>query len=151
MLKKNLQQDLLPVAVSFLYGKGDLKADFNGALDSSGTYGDKSDLVLKLTPKKPSAQYKFLYLVVDPQMYRVKQSIIIDSSNNSNHITFYEPNFETPVEAKWFEFNPKSLANFKIVDTDKEQASDAVAPATAPVTAPATAPTTAPVKAPATK
>src|SRR3954447_25617786 len=66
VVKKNLQQDIMPVAVSFLYGKGDLKAEFNAELDHTGKYGEKTDLVLKLTPKQPSAQYKNLYLVVSP-------------------------------------------------------------------------------------
>jgi outer membrane lipoprotein carrier protein len=36
VVKKNLQKDMMPVAVSFLYGKGDLKSEFNAALDTSG-------------------------------------------------------------------------------------------------------------------
>ena len=38
---------------------------------ATGTYGGKTDHVLKLTPKAPSAQYKLLYLVVDPGTSRV--------------------------------------------------------------------------------
>src|SRR4051812_30194595 len=67
VVKKNLSQDLMPVAVTFLYGKGDLKAEFTPEVDTSGTYGGKDDLVLKLTPKKVSAQYKNLYLVINPK------------------------------------------------------------------------------------
>ncbi|MBA3539324.1 MAG: outer membrane lipoprotein carrier protein LolA, partial [Deltaproteobacteria bacterium] len=85
VMKKNLQQDLMPVAVSFLYGKGDLKAEFNSELDTTGKYGAKGDLVLKLTPKKPSAQYKNLFLVVATTDYHVTQSIIVDATNNVNH------------------------------------------------------------------
>lgn len=121
ILKKSLENDLMPVAVSFLYGKGDLKADFTPELDTSGKYGAKGELVLKLTPKKPSAQYKNLYLVVDGTDYHVTQSIIIDSSNNTNHIRFYRPDFEKPIKESWFEFNEKSEAvkNFRIVEDDK--------------------------------
>ncbi len=121
ILKKSLENDLMPVAVSFLYGKGDHKADFNPELDTSGKYGGKGDLVLKLTPKKPSAQYKNLFLVVDGKDYHVTQSIIIDSSNNTNHIRFYTPDFEKPIKESWFEFNEKSDAvkNFRIVEDDK--------------------------------
>src|SRR5215470_6428712 len=57
VVKKNLQQDLMPVAVSFLYGKGNLKDEFNAEIDTTGKYGAKDDIVLRLTPKKPSAQY----------------------------------------------------------------------------------------------
>jgi len=120
VVKKNLKQDLMPVAVSFLYGKGDLKTEFNAALDSSGKYGAKGDFVLKLTPKKPSAQYKNLFLVVNPSDFRVTQSVIIDSSNNINHFRFYAPNFKKPIDAKWFEFDEKSVnKSYRIVDADQ--------------------------------
>src|SRR5580692_1057918 len=41
VIKKNLQNDVMPVAVSFLYGKGDLKNEFNAELDNTNTYGAK--------------------------------------------------------------------------------------------------------------
>jgi outer membrane lipoprotein carrier protein len=78
---------VLPVAVTFLYGKGDLSAEFNVALDP-GKYGGKDDTCVKLTPKQPSAQYKNLWLVVDPTDYHVKESIILEASDNVNHFTF---------------------------------------------------------------
>jgi outer membrane lipoprotein carrier protein len=132
VVKKNLEADLMPVAVTFLYGKGDLKAEFNAALDTASTYGAKGDLVLKLTPKKPSAQYKNLYLVVDPTQYRVKESVIIDSSNNVNHFHFYSPDFEKPIKDSWFEFNPDSVKNYRIVDGDAPQNTGSGAGSAAP-------------------
>lgn len=121
VVKKNLQQDLMPVAVTFLYGKGDLKTEFNAALDTSGKYGAKGDYVLKMTPKKPSAQYKNLFIVVSPEDFRVTQSVIIDSSNNINHFRFYGPDFKKAIDAKWFEFDEKSVKNYRIVDADQQQ------------------------------
>jgi outer membrane lipoprotein-sorting protein len=121
VIKKNLEKDLTPVAISFLYGKGDLRADFNAALDSSGTYGGKGDLVLKLTPKQPSAQYKNLFLVVDGGDFRVKQSIIVDSGNNVNHFRFFEPDFVKAVKPDWFVFDERSVKNYRMVDADQQQ------------------------------
>ncbi|HET7503951.1 MAG TPA: outer membrane lipoprotein carrier protein LolA [Kofleriaceae bacterium] len=118
VLKKNLQQDLMPVAVSFLYGKGDLKAEFNAELDRSGKYGEKTDLVLKLTPRQPSAQYKNLYLVVNPTDFHVSQSVIVDSSNNVNHFRFFAPDFEKPIKSSYFEFDERSVKNYRVIDGD---------------------------------
>jgi outer membrane lipoprotein carrier protein len=134
IVKKNLQQDLMPVAVSFLYGKGDLKTEFNAEMDTSGKYGAKGEHVLKLTPKKPSAQYKNLYLVVAPDDFRVTQSVIIDSSNNINHFRFYSPDFKKPIEAKWFEFDEKGpeVKNYRIVDADQQGAGSGSASTQAP-------------------
>jgi outer membrane lipoprotein carrier protein len=123
VIKKDLQKNLLPTAITFLYGKGDLAADFTPEIDKTNTYGAKTDYVLKLTPKQSSAQYKFLYLVVDPSNSRVKESIIIDQAGNKNHFTFYEPNFKATVKDQWFEFNEKSpdVKNYRIVDGDAPQ------------------------------
>jgi outer membrane lipoprotein carrier protein len=137
VVKKNLQNDLMPVAVTFLYGKGDLAKEFTPEIDKSGKYGAKGDIVLKMTPKQPSAQYKNLYLVVanDPKNpkanFRVKQSVIVDSSNNVNSFNFYTPDFEKPLDAKIFEFDERSVKNYRIVDADS-QGSGASAPAALP-------------------
>jgi outer membrane lipoprotein carrier protein len=128
VVKKNLQNDLMPVAVSFLYGKGDLKAEFNAEIDTSGKYGAKGDIVLKMTPKKPSAQYKNLYLVVAPDNYRVKQSVIIDSSDNTNQFQFFAPDFATAQKPSIFEFSETSVKNYRIVDADQPQGSAAPRP-----------------------
>ncbi len=134
VVKKSLQNDLMPVAVSFLYGKGDLKSEFNAALDTTGKYGAKGDIVLKLTPKQPSAQYKNLFLVVSPTDFHVTQSVIIDSSNNINHFRFFAPNFEKAISPDSFEFNERSPAvkNYRVVDADQQGAAGSGAPAPAP-------------------
>jgi outer membrane lipoprotein-sorting protein len=120
VIKKDLQKNLLPTAITFLYGKGDLAADFTPEIDTSGTYGDKGAHVLKLTPKAKSVQYKNLYLVVDPTNFRVKESIIIDAGGNKNHFRFYEPNFSASEKEATFEFDEKNPAvkNFRVVDGD---------------------------------
>lgn len=124
VVKKNLQNDLMPVAVSFLYGKGDLKAEFNATLDTSGKYGTKEDVVLRLVPKKPSAQYKSLFLVASTKDFHVSQSIIIDSSNNVNHFRFFTPDFVKPIKDTWFEFDEKSVKDYRIVDADQKSRDD---------------------------
>jgi outer membrane lipoprotein carrier protein len=118
VIKKDLQNDVMPVAVTFLYGKGNLKNDFNAQLDANSGYGGKGDLVLKLTPKQPSAQYKNLYLVVDPKDFHAKESIIVDSSNNVNHFTFFAPNFDKPINDSAFEFDQRSVPNYQIIDAN---------------------------------
>lgn len=135
VLKKNLQQDLMPLAVTFLYGKGDLKAEFNAELDDKTGYGGKGDIVVKLTPKKPSAQYKNLILVVDPVQYRVKQSVIVDASNNINHFQFFSPDFEKPMKDNWFEFNEASVKNYRIIDGDAPPSASAGGSASQPTKA----------------
>jgi outer membrane lipoprotein carrier protein len=123
VIEKNLEKNMLPVAVTFLYGKGDLAADFTAEMDTSKKYAGKDDLVLKLTPKVASTQYKTLYLVVDKTNYRVKQSVIIDGAGNVNHFRFYEPDFDKDVADKSFLFDKKSVPDYRIV-TDDDDAAD---------------------------
>ena len=51
--KKSLAQDLMPVAVTFLYGKGNLKAEFNPALETNSSYGAKGDLAAATAEIRP--------------------------------------------------------------------------------------------------
>ena len=120
VMKKNLKQDLMPIAVSFLYGKGDLRAEFNAELDATGKYGAKDDYVLKLTPKKPSAQYKTLVLVVSHDDFHVSQSVIIDSLDNVNQFRFFTPDFEKPLKDSSFEFDVRSVKNYRVIDIDQQ-------------------------------
>ena len=90
--------------------------------------GGKDEIVLKLTPKQPSAQYKSLFLVVNKTDFHVSQSIIIDSSGNVNHFRFFAPDFEEAIKDSWFEFDPRSVPNYRVVDADQQQ-KDTQAPA----------------------
>jgi outer membrane lipoprotein carrier protein len=144
VVKKSLERDLMPVAVSFLYGKGDLKAEFNAEIDRTGKYGEKDDIVLKLTPKQPSAQYKNLYLVVSPGDFHVSQSLIIDSSNNVNHFRFFAPDFDKPIKDSYFEFDERSVKNYRVLDADAPRDGAANPPALPAVPPPPAAAPTAP-------
>ena len=119
--KQDLKNTVLPVAVTFLYGQGDLSKDFSAKLDP-GKYGAKGDLVVKLTPKQPSAQYKSLWLVVDAADFHVKESIVLEASDNLNHFRFF--NFKSNAQAN---FQPKHFlfvppAGTKVIEPEKDAA-----------------------------
>lgn len=84
----SMKDQILPVAVTFLYGQGDLATEFDAELDP-GKYGGKDAICVKLTPKKAEAQYKNLWLVVDPADFHVRESVIREASDNINHFTFF--------------------------------------------------------------
>jgi len=106
--KTKLKDALLPVAITFLYGEGDLNADFTVAFDQTGVYGGKDDFVLKLTPKQASAQYTHLWLVVHHKDFYVQESIILEATGNVNRFRFTKVrlNDATDVEDKLFKFTP---------------------------------------------
>jgi hypothetical protein len=85
-----------------------------------------------MTPKKPSAQYKALYLVVAKDNFRVKQSVIVDSSDNVNQFMVVGPDFEKSIKDSWFEFDERSVKNYRIIDADQPQQGSNAAPAALP-------------------
>ncbi|MDX2091778.1 MAG: outer membrane lipoprotein carrier protein LolA [Kofleriaceae bacterium] len=115
LLQNQTQGGVLPAAVSFLTGGGNLAAQFNVTLDTSGTYGGSNATVLELTPKQPSAQYSKLFFVVDPTDWHISQSIVIASNGDTNAFNFYSPDLKSPVKASWFQVSPKSVPTYKLV------------------------------------
>jgi outer membrane lipoprotein carrier protein len=114
--EQHLAGQVLPAAVAFLAGKGDLLAEFTAAFDTSGTYGDaKTQLVLKLVPKQPSAQYQALYLVADRADFHVAQSIVIDASGNQNQFEFGALDAKAELDDARFRVDPASYPGYSFV------------------------------------
>jgi outer membrane lipoprotein carrier protein len=114
--KEVLADSTLPVAVSFLMGTGDLRKDFNVSFDTAGKYGSKTDLLLLLTPKKPSARYKKLWLVIDPADHSVKQSVVLNIKGDINQIRFSgaKTNVDN-LKNGHFIFNAKAHKDFRLM------------------------------------
>ncbi len=114
--KESLKGSALPVAVSFLMGTGNLLNDFNVVLETPGKFGSKSDILLLLTPKVPSARYKKLWLVVDPNNYSVKQSVVLNSKGDTNSIVFSNVALDSgKLKPGHFIFNAKANKNYSLV------------------------------------
>lgn len=116
--KQSLAQSTLPVAVTFLTGKGELAKEFDAQLLTGSKHGSASDKVLELTPKKPSAQFKTLVLVVDPANFRVKKSIVTTATGDTNEFAFFEPDLARAVADTWFVFNPKTAKGFREIKAE---------------------------------
>jgi len=144
IIQNQIQSSVLPAAVSFLTGGSALASQFNAALNTSGAYGSKADLVLELTPKQPSAQYKQLFFVVDPANWHVRETIVIDSNGDTSTFNFYTPDLSSTVMPSWFQVNPASLPNYKLVQINAGTVPNATPTPTAPVQSSATPPVPTP-------
>lgn len=116
--KQDLGKSTLPVAVTFLTGKGDLSREFSPKLLTGSKHGAASDKVLELTPRKPSAQFKTLVLVVDPASFRVKKSIVTTATGDTNEFSFFEPDTAKVVADTWFVFNPQTAKGFREIKAE---------------------------------
>jgi outer membrane lipoprotein carrier protein len=119
IMQSQASSGVLPAAVSFLTGGAALTSQFAVALNTSGTYGTKGTVVLELTPRQPSAQYTQLFFVIDPGDWHVKESIVIDSSGDTNDFSFYAPDLTTPVKASLFQVNPAALPTYKVLQVNQ--------------------------------
>ncbi len=117
--KQSTKDNLLPVAITFLAGQGDLSADFTSEIDTKSGYGAKGDYVVKLTPRKPNAQYKTLWLVVDPGNFRVKTSIVLNSKGDTNQFAFFEGTTKALVKDSFFIFDEKANKKFRLVNPEE--------------------------------
>ena len=129
--RQPLSSSQLPAQVSFLFGRGRLLDEFDityldGAKDASkdapkdppkdaAKLGEAGDYVLKLVPKKATAQYRHLVFVVSPKTFMVKETVLYDQQGGTNHLAFsaIETNLKTLDDSR-FSFTPP--AGTKIIN-----------------------------------
>src|SRR5215510_10945238 len=94
--KQSLTESALPTAVTFLSGQGKLDKEFDvTAAEAGDAEAEAGDYTIKLTPKAPTAQYKYILLVVDPKHSHVKQSVIHETERKSNRLSFNKVELNT--------------------------------------------------------
>jgi outer membrane lipoprotein carrier protein len=107
--KQSLKTSNLPSSVAFLFGTGKLSDEFTVTVEQpkpEEKVGAPGDLVLKLVPLKPTAQYKYLVFVVDPKSYMVKETYVYDQQGGVNHMIFSNVETNLPVADGKFVFAP---------------------------------------------
>jgi outer membrane lipoprotein-sorting protein len=103
--------ELTAAAVFLLDAK--LDQHYDVAIDASGTYGTKTDVVLALTPKDADSDWKRIELVVDPASAQVKESIVIPATGNESRFTFDQIDTKTRPPAR--AFTPSGTHGYKTV------------------------------------
>jgi len=104
--KQPFSESDLPVAITFLVGKGKIEDEFDYKLVQHEKFASQGKIVLELTPKKVSAHYKKLLFIVDKKNYQVERTIIIDDAGNTNTMRFKNPQFNKGLDPKKFQFKP---------------------------------------------
>jgi outer membrane lipoprotein carrier protein len=104
------KEDGLTASVSFLWGSGRIKEEFDVA-PFAGTFGAKTDHHLLLMPKAKNSVFAKIILVVDPATSRVKQSVVVDPQGNVNQFMFEDAKFNSGVKDARFAVDlPSSMA-----------------------------------------
>jgi outer membrane lipoprotein carrier protein len=104
--RQELKSQNLSAAVTFLAGKGKLADEFTSTLLPAGKLGAKTDYAVTLTPKKPSAQFKNITLVVDPKLFQVKLSVVTTPDGGQSKVWFTGIQLNKKIDDKVFKFTP---------------------------------------------
>lgn len=109
------QTSTMPAAISFLTGAGSLAKEFTVRAPSDKGALVPGAVVLELVPNQPSAQYKQLRLVVDPQTWTVSRSIVTAPGGDVETFELSSVDLTAKLAPKVFEFSPKSVPGYKII------------------------------------
>jgi outer membrane lipoprotein carrier protein len=98
----------LSTSISFLWGQGRLGDAFTAAIADPKKYGaPEGTSVLELTPKK-DATYTKLVLVLDEKGAQVVESILYETSGNTNRFKFKNAKLNAGLKDELFKFTPPS-------------------------------------------
>lgn len=110
-----LSTDTLSTGLAFLLGQGDLTKEFEVSY-SDEELGSPDDVVLKLTPKKPTGQYEHLLFAVNADDHSVGESMVV-KKNSTNHFIFTGLKVNTRLSDKRFRFHPPT--GTRVIDGTK--------------------------------
>ncbi len=116
-VKSDLKASQLPATLSFLTGRGKLADEFEITLARDIPFGGPTDYKLSLKPRKPQSTYRFIYFLVDPETFFVKQSVLIDTQGVVNAITFSAVLVNSKVPDATFKWAPP--AGVRVIDPSK--------------------------------
>jgi len=88
-------------ALRFLYGEGDLAADFH---ISQGEPGEGLARLV-LSPRGDEQSFKEVHLLADPGTFEIRETVIIDPADNESRIRFTKLSY-APLETQDFRFAP---------------------------------------------
>lgn len=113
-----LSTSTLSSGLTFLLGAGDLAREFQivYATAKEDQLGGPGGLVLKLLPKKPTAQYQYLLLSLRKQDFAVTESMVV-SKHSRNHFLFTKIKTNTKLASALFRFKPPE--GTRIIDGSK--------------------------------
>ncbi|MEE2757387.1 MAG: outer membrane lipoprotein chaperone LolA [Myxococcota bacterium] len=108
VFKQTLKNSQLPVALTFMSGRGELRTEFKAQLIEPSTKADS--YTVQLIPKKSEVNYKSVLLTVRKTDFSVLESVVVDPVGNENRLVFKKVVQNTDIPDRAFEFKvPKGV------------------------------------------
>tara|TARA_B100001093_G_C26788933_1_gene998074 strand:+ start:242 stop:973 length:732 start_codon:yes stop_codon:yes gene_type:complete len=102
VFKQDLNHSQLPVALTFMSGRGELRTEFNARLIEQPKQAES--YTVQLVPKKSEVNYKSVMLTVRKSDFSVVESVVIDPVGNENRLVFKKVIQNTNIPDRAFEF-----------------------------------------------
>ncbi len=112
--QKPIEGSELPSMVTFFLGTGTMSRDFKIAIATDPALVPAGASALELTPKKPSAAYAKIILVLDAKQM-VTQTTIIDSSGNTQVMKFISVELDKAAPAGTFVLDRKAVDGYRFL------------------------------------
>lgn len=110
-IHKDLKTSDLESSLAFLWGGENLAEKYKVARlvmpNVEGIVEVKHRLLLELVPKEKS-QFDTLYLLLNPNTYRIEEVVLVDMVGNLNHLIFNSPQIQRKFDASHFVFKTPS-------------------------------------------
>ena len=112
MLQRDMDEDQIPLAFSFLTGTGRLDRDFRLRLLDAERQGYQGGYVLELRPRQPTPHYDrvlFFVRIVERGGARagiIQRVLILDAAGNRNRFDFRQMRFNREVPEARFRYTP---------------------------------------------
>jgi outer membrane lipoprotein carrier protein len=78
-------EEAAPLPILFLAGKGEVSKDFAASLPAND---QEASIILRLTPRSPSAEYAHMLLVLDASSLQIRGLTTVDLQGGSSAFTF---------------------------------------------------------------
>jgi outer membrane lipoprotein carrier protein len=104
--RQSMTASSLPSSVSFLFGKGQLADEFEITRENQPGLGRQGEVVLKLVPRQATAQYRYLFFVVDDKTAMVTGTVVYDQQGGQSRLSFHDVEVNRGVRDDKFQFKP---------------------------------------------
>ena len=96
----------LKKALAFLTGEGKIRHSYKASLADNSKFDFSNGYVLILVPKEKNSPFKHVEMYVAGDTYRVARSVVVDHDGNRNRLDFYDPEINTGLDFRLFQFVP---------------------------------------------
>jgi len=103
LMVSRISADRLSASITFLWGQGKLEREFR--ISKAARKDLKDGVALELVPKIADPRFQRIFFLLDPKVFSVKETIVVDPDGSENRMAFANVKTNTGVDKKAFEIS----------------------------------------------